>query len=279
MDQLIRIAHSPDADDAFMHFAVVSGKVDRAGLVFEEVLADIETLNQRARAGTYEVTAVSLHAFAHLDDTYALLASGASMGDGYGPVVIARRSIDREALDGLIVATPGRLTSARLALELWQPRVRCVDMPFDRIGEAVASGEVEAGVLIHEGQLTYQDEGLVKVVDLGEWWAGATGTPLPLGGNAIRRDLGPALMRRVAGVLESSIRWALDNREKALEHALSFGRGLDHARGDRFVGMYVNQMTLDYGERGRRGVALFYEQAFAAGLIPCVPRPEFIAGP
>jgi len=278
MPKPIRIAHSPDADDAFMHFAVVSGKIATGGLVFEEVLADIETLNQQAREGKFEVTAVSVHAFAYLDESYALLNSGASLGDGYGPVLVARRALTREEVASLTVATPGRLTSARLALQLWQPRVHCQDMPFDAIMEAVHRGDVEAGLLIHEGQLTYADEGLVKVADLGEWWTGETGTPLPLGGNAIRRDLGPDMMRRVAGVLEASIRWALEHREVALGHALGFGRGLDRAKGDRFVGMYVNDATLDYGERGRRGVELFYERAHAARLIPRRPRLDFVRG-
>ncbi|MFI5165740.1 MAG: menaquinone biosynthesis family protein [Thermoanaerobaculales bacterium] len=274
----IRIAHSPDADDAFMHFAVVSGKVPTGELRFEEILADIETLNQQARQGAYEVTAVSLHAFAYLDEGYALLNSGASLGDGYGPVLVARRAMTREQVGAVQVATPGRLTSARLALQMWQPEARCIDMSFDAIMDAVRRGEAEAGLLIHEGQLTYADEGLIKVADLGEWWTGETGTPLPLGGNAIRRDLGPDLMRRVAAVLEASIRWALEHREAALQHALAFGRGLDRAKGDRFVGMYVNEVTLDYGERGRRGVELFYSRAHRAGLIPHVPRLDFVRG-
>ena len=278
MDAPIRIAHSPDADDAFMHFAVVRGLIDTGGLKFEEVLADIETLNQLARRGTYEVTAVSLHAFAYLDERYALLSSGASLGDGYGPVVVAPSGLSRDGLAGKRVATPGKLTSARLALQLWQPAAICVDMPFDAVTGAVRRGDVDAGVLIHEGQLTYADEGFSKVVDLGEWWTGETATPLPLGGNAIRRDLGTELMGRVARVLEASIRYALEHRDEALSHALAYGRGLDHDKGDRFVGMYVNESTLDYGERGRRGVELFYERAHAAGLLPRVPRPDFVPG-
>jgi 1,4-dihydroxy-6-naphthoate synthase len=276
MSDVIRIAHSPDADDAFMHFGVVSGKVPTHGLEFREVLADIETLNQEARRGTYEVTAVSLHAFAHLDDRYALLATGASLGDGYGPIVIAGRPLGRDELAGRTVATPGRLTSARLALQLWQPHAVCVDVPFDQVGDAVKSGRADAGVIIHEGQLTFADEGFHRVADLGEWWTGETGTPLPLGGNAIRRDLGADTMRRVAAVLEASIRWALEHRDEALTHALSFGRGLDRSRGDRFVGMYVNAATLDYGERGRRGVELFLRRAFDAGLVPHLPRLDFV---
>jgi len=273
---VIHVAHSPDADDAFMHYGLVAGAVPTGGLEFREVMADIETLNQAALRGTYEVTAVSLHAYAHLADRYALLNTGASLGDGYGPVVIAARPLARGDLAGCRVATPGRLTSARLALGLWQPAAVCVDMPFDAVGAAVRAGDVDAGVIIHEGQLTYLDEGFSRVADLGEWWTGETGTPLPLGGNAIRRDLGNELMRRVASVLEASIRYALDHRDEALAHALAFGRGLDRARGDRFVGMYVNASTLDYGERGRRGVELFLARAHAAGLVPEVPALEFV---
>ncbi len=278
MSTLIRIAHSPDADDAFMHYAVVNGKVGAEGLRFTETLADIETLNQKAKEGLYEVTAVSLHAFAYLDGRYALLNSGASLGDGYGPVVLARRPMTREGLAGLTVATPGTLTSAHLALQLWQPAARCVDVPFDEVMNVVRRGDADAGVVIHEGQLFFADEGFAKVADLGDWWTGETGTPLPLGGNAIRRDLGESLMRQVAGVLEASIRYALEHREEALAHALAFGRGLDPARGDRFVGMYVNESTLDYGERGRRGVDLFYRRAHEAGLIPGLPNPDFVRG-
>jgi 1,4-dihydroxy-6-naphthoate synthase len=274
--KLIRIAHSPDADDAFMHYAVVKRKVTAEGLRFVETLADIETLNQKAREGVYEVTAISLHAYAYLDERYALLNSGASLGDGYGPIVIARRPLTREGLAGAAVATPGKLTSARLAFQLWQPEAVPTDMPFDAVMDAVRRGDADAGVIIHEGQLTFAEEGFTRVADLGVWWTEETGTPLPLGGNAIRRDLGPELMQRVAGVLEGSIRYALEHREEALAHALSYGRGLDHAKGDRFVGMYVNEATLDYGERGRKGVELFMARAHAAGLLPRVPALEFI---
>ena len=278
MTKLIRIAHSPDADDAFMHYAVINRKVTADGLRFVETLADIETLNQKAREGVYEVTAISLHAYAYLDERYALLNSGASLGDGYGPIVIARRRLRREDLAGASVATPGKLTSARLALQLWQPDARCTDMPFDAVMEAVRRGDVDAGVIIHEGQLTFGDEGFELVGDLGAWWTAETATPLPLGGNAIRRDLGAELMGRIAAVLESSIRYALTHREEALGHALSFGRGLDRARGDRFVGMYVNDSTLDYGDRGRQGVELFMTRAHAAGLLPRVPVLDFVRG-
>jgi 1,4-dihydroxy-6-naphthoate synthase len=278
VSKLIRVAHSPDADDAFMHYAVIKGRVTAEGLRFVETLADIETLNQKAREGVYEVTAISLHAFAYLDEQYALLNSGASLGDGYGPIVVARHEMTREELAGAAVATPGKLTSARLALQLWQPEARCVDMPFDAIMESVQQGKVDAGVIIHEGQLTYEHEGFTQVVDLGAWWTAETGTPLPLGGNAIRRDLGPELMRQIAGALEGSIRYALAHRDEALNHALAFGRGVDRAKGDRFVGMYVNEATLDYGERGRQGVELFMTRGHAAGLIPRVPTLDFVRG-
>ena len=277
MSQVIHVAHSPDADDAFMHYGLVAGRVPTHGLEFREVMADIETLNQEARRGTYEVTAVSLHAYAHLAERYALLGTGASLGDGYGPVVIALQALGRGDLAGRRVATPGPLTSARLALQLWQPEAICVDVPFDAVGAEVRAGRADAGVIIHEGQLTFGDEGFRRVADLGEWWTTETGTPLPLGGNAIRRDLGPELMHRVAGILEASIRYALEHRDEALTHALAFGRGLDRSRGDRFVGMYVNASTLDYGERGRRGVELFLERAHAAGLVPRVPRLDFVS--
>jgi 1,4-dihydroxy-6-naphthoate synthase len=278
VSKLIRVAHSPDADDAFMHYAVMKGKVTAEGLRFVETLADIETLNQKAREGVYEVTAISLHAFAYLDEQYALLNSGASLGDGYGPIVVARHEMTREELAGAAVATPGKLTSGRLALQLWQPEARCVDMPFDAVMEAVRRGEMDAGVIIHEGQLTFEHEGFTQVVDLGAWWTAETGTPLPLGGNAIRRDLGPELMRRVAGALEGSIRYALAHRDEALNHAIAFGRRLDRAKADRFVAMYVNEATLDYGERGRQGVETFFTRARSTGLIPHVPRLDFVRG-
>lgn len=274
---LIRVAHSPDSDDAFMFYALAKGVIDTGELEFDHVLADIETLNREAFSGTYEVSAVSIHAYAHLDDRYALLGSGASMGDGYGPVLVARERMAPEALSGLRIAIPGTLTTAALALGLWRDDLKTTVLPFDAIGPAVSAGEVDAGVLIHEGQLTWQDEGLMKVVDLGEWWAGETGgLPLPLGGNVIRRDLGDELMRRVADLLRESIRCALDNREAALDYALTYGRGLDRERTDRFVGMYVNDLTVDYGERGRRAVRELLERSYRTGMIPRVPRLDFL---
>ncbi len=274
--ETIRVAHSPDADDAFMHYAAVQGLVDTRGLRFEEVLADIETLNQAAREGRYEVTAISIHAYAYVADRYALLSSGASMGDGYGPVVIAQRPLTRSDLCGQPVATPGRWTSARLALNLWQPEAQSVDVPFDQVAAAVRSGRVVAGVLIHEGQLTYGDEGFHLVVDLGAWWQQETGLPLPLGGNAIRRDLPREVARRVAAVLWDSVRWGLEHRPQALAHALSFARGLSQEKADRFVGMYVNRWTLDYGPQGREAVRRFLEEGTRAGLVPAVPALEFV---
>jgi 1,4-dihydroxy-6-naphthoate synthase len=264
----ITVAHSPDSDDAFMFYGLASGAVPTGDIEVDQVLSDIETLNQEAFKGRYEVSAVSFHAYAHLADKYALLPHGASMGDNYGPMVVVRQDGPR-ALDGVTVAIPGLLTSAWLALQLYQPGLSYVVMPFDEILEAVRDGKVEAGLLIHEGQLTYADEGLHKIVDLGEWWFERTGgLPLPLGGNVIRRDLGPELMLRVSTILHDSIAHALNNREDAVAYAITYGRGLDVERTDKFVGMYVNQLTLDYGERGREAVRRFMGEAHEKGLIP-----------
>jgi 1,4-dihydroxy-6-naphthoate synthase len=274
---LIRVAHSPDSDDAFMFYALAEGLIDTGELRFEHVLADIESLNREAFEGTYEVTAVSIHAYAHLDDRYALLGSGASMGDGYGPVLIAREPVDPQQLVGMMVAIPGRLTSASLALKMWNPALQTVTRPFDEIMPAVSSGDVDAGVVIHEGQLTWQDEGFHKIVDLGTWWASETdGLPLPLGGNVIRRDLGDEMCSRVAGLLKASIEFSLEHRVEALEYALDYGRGLDREQADRFVGMYVNDLTVDYGERGRKAMRAFLDRAFEERLIPKVPRLDFL---
>lgn len=276
MTPIIRVAHSPDADDAFMHFAAIKGLVDRRGLEFQEVLADIETLNQAAQEGLYEVTAISIHAYAYLADRYALLSSGASMGDGYGPVVVATRPLSREDLAGKVVATPGRWTSARLALNLWQPLASCLDAPFDQVASLIKEGKVEAGLLIHEGQLTYGQEGFFLVEDLGRWWKEKSNLPLPLGGNAVRRDLGTELCQKVAAVLADSVRWGLSHRQQALEHALRFSRGLAEDQADRFVAMYVNDYTLDYGSRGRQAVVHFLQEGVKAGLLPSVPPVEFV---
>jgi 1,4-dihydroxy-6-naphthoate synthase len=271
----ITVAHSPDSDDAFMFYGLASGAVGSDRYQIDQVLADIETLNRAAFQGRYEVTAVSFHAYAHLFDTYALLPHGASMGDRYGPVVVTRAG-GPGTLDGVKVAIPGTLTTAWLALQLYRPGVDHVVMPFDAIQEAVRDGRVEAGLLIHEGQLTYADEGLQKLVDLGEWWADRTGgLPLPLGGNVIRRDLGPEAIQEVSRLLRDSIAHALSHREQAVEYALQFGRGLDRPKTDRFVGMYVNALTLDYGDRGRAAVERLYEDAFEKKLIPKRVPVEF----
>jgi len=272
----ITVAHSPDSDDAFMFFGLASGAVPTHGVEVDQVLSDIETLNRAAFEGRYEVTAVSFHAYAHLADRYALLPHGASMGDRYGPILVGRRP-HQGPLQGLRIAVPGRLTSAFLALQLYDPHFDYEVMPFDEIQAAVADGRVDAGLLIHEGQLTYQAEGLQKIVDLGEWWFERTGgLPLPLGGNVIRRDLGPQMMQQVSTMLHDSIAYALDHRPEAVTYAQQFGRGLDRGQTDRFVGMYVNQLTLDYGERGRAALAQFFSEAFGRGLIPQPVAVEFV---
>jgi len=267
----IHLAHSPDADDAFMFWAMAEGRIDTGERRYVHVLADIETLNQRALAGELEVTAVSIHAYAHLTDRYALLAHGASIGDGYGPRVVARATAPadtRAALAGRTVAIPGTLTTAWLALQLYQPRVRPVVVPFDQIEDYVAAGRADAGLLIHEGQLTFGARGLHLWADMGEWWHGETGLPLPLGGNVVRRDLGPDLLRAIAGDLKASIVYGLAHRAEALRHAQRFSRGLDAAQTDRFVSMYVNAYTVDYGPTGRQAVTELLARAHRAGLAP-----------
>ncbi|MBI4521554.1 MAG: ABC transporter substrate-binding protein [Gemmatimonadetes bacterium] len=275
-DRLIHVAHSPDSDDAFMFYALAEGAIDTPGLEFRHELADIETLNRRALAGELEVTAVSIHAYAHLADRYLLLTHGASMGEGYGPRIVSRQPLDRTTLAGRKVAIPGELTSANLALRLYQPGVVTEVVPFDRIIEDVAAGAADAGVVIHEGQLTFQDAGLTLVEDLGRWWGQETGgLPLPLGGNVIRRDLGPELVARVSTHLRESIAYALAHPEPALEYAMRFARGLGKENAREFVGMYVNRRTLDYGPDGRRAVQLFLDRGFEAGIIPRRLRVEF----
>ena len=277
---IIRVAHSPDADDAFMFWAMAAGKIDTQGRRYVHELGDIESLNRRALAGELEVTAVSLHAYAYLTDRYALLAHGASIGDRYGPRIVSREPAPanpRAALRERLVAVPGELTTAFLALRLYQPGARHVVVPFDQIEAFVAAGDADAGLLIHEGQLTFADRGLHLWADMGEWWHHETGLPLPLGGNVVRRDLGEALMRAIARDLKASIQYGLAHRAEALRHAQSFSRGLDEARTDRFVGMYVNAYTVDYGERGRRAVAELLARARAAGLIPQAAAPAHLA--
>ncbi|HEY3042775.1 MAG TPA: MqnA/MqnD/SBP family protein [Vicinamibacterales bacterium] len=271
----IHVAHSPDSDDAFMFYGLASGKVPSNGFELEHVLSDIETLNRAAFEGRYEITAVSFHAYAHLTDRYILLPHGASMGDRYGPVVVAKQG-GPTSLKGVRVAIPGELTTAFLALRLYDPGVQYVVMPFDKIQEAVHAGDIAAGLLIHEGQVTYEEEGLQKIVDLGEWWADRTGgLPLPLGGNVIKRELGARTIATLSGLLRDSIAFGLDHRDEAVRYAMRFGRGLDKARTDRFVGMYVNELTLDYGERGRKAVHRLLGDAQAAGLLPKTVTVEF----
>ena len=273
----ITVAHSPDSDDAFMFYGLASGAVSVDEFDVEQVLADIETLNRAAFDGTYEVTAVSFHAYAHLIDRYALLPHGASMGDRYGPVLVTRQD-GPTGLDGVTVAIPGTLTTAYLALQLYHPGVAFEVVPFDEIQPAVHAGKVEAGLLIHEGQLTYAEEGLRPIVDLGVWWAERTGgLPLPLGCNVIRRDLGAGTMQRVSRMLHDSIAYALEHRADAVEYALQYGRGLDEAKTDRFVGMYVNDLTLDYGERGRAAVERLFTEAYEKKLIPSPVPVEFVS--
>ena len=279
MSRTIRIAHSPDSDDAFMFYALAAGKLDTGALHYEHELADIETLNQRALRGELEVSAVSIHAYAYLADRYALLSSGASMGDGYGPRLVALAAAGADPRAGLLgrrVAVPGLRTTAYLALKLYQPDFEPVVLPFDRIGEAVRTGEAEAGLLIHEGQLTYADEGFQLWQDLGAWWLEETGLPLPLGGNVVRRDLGPDLIAQVARDLRASIEYGLAHRAPALAHASRYNRGISEEETDRFVGMYVNEWTVDYGPRGRQAVRLLLERGHAAGVIPQRVAVEFV---
>ncbi len=276
----IRVAHSPDSDDAFMFYAMTSGVLDVSGLEIEHTLGDIETLNRTAFEGTYEISALSFHAYAHLADRYALMPCGASFGDGYGPVVVAREPLSRDDLAGREVAIPGELTTAALVLRLWLPGVATRVLPFDRILDEVAAGTVVAGVVIHEGQLTFGDRGLERVEDLGAWWQRQTGGPLPLGGNGIRRDLDPALQARLCGLLRDSIEYALAHRGEALGYARRYARELedDPERGDAFVGMYVNDWTRDYGPAGRRAVQELLDRGHAAGLLPRRVTAEFVAG-
>lgn len=280
--QLIRVGHSPDPDDAFMFHALANHRIDTGGYEFRHELVDIETLNRRAMGGELELTAVSLHGYAYLTDVYAICACGASMGDGYGPMVVAREKPTLDELKHRAIAVPGTLTSAYLALRLFLGvDFEHVVVPFDRILDAVVAGEyqgraVQAGLVIHEGQLTYGDRRLQLVVDLGQWWKEDTGLPLPLGANAIRKDLGAAAMSEITRLLRESIRYALEHREEALEYALQFGRDLDRSRADKFVGMYVNEWTLDFGPRGREAVRRLLARGYESGVIPKLVEPEFV---
>ncbi len=272
----IHVAHSPDSDDAFMFYALAEGKVDTEGLTYVHELQDIESLNQRALKGELEVTAVSIHAYAFLTDRYALLSSGASMGDQYGPRLVSRTPATRADVKGKRIAVPGPKTSAYLALRLYEPDFEAVQTHFDQIEKAVLDGSVDMGLLIHEGQLTYQDDGLHLVADMGAWWFEETGLPLPLGGNVVRKDFGSEMMHSISRHLKASIAYALEHRTGALDHAMKYARGLDRAKADEFVGMYVNDWTLDYGPRGREAIRLFLQRGYEAGIIPKPVTAEFI---
>ncbi len=273
--RLITVAHSPDSDDAFMFYALAKNRIDSGEFEFRHVLKDIETLNRSALEGRYEVTAISFHAYAFLCDRYSLLDSGASMGDRYGPLVVSKRPMTPGELKGKVLAIPGTMTSAYLIMRLFQPDFTPVVVPFDRIFEAVADDRADAGLIIHEGQLTYSSLGLHAVIDLGEWWHRETALPLPLGGNAIRKDLGPAAIGRIARILKQSIQYGLDHRAQALDYAMSFARDMDPRLADRFVGMYVNQRTLGYGAAERRAVRLLLDRGYREGVIDRQVEVEF----
>jgi 1,4-dihydroxy-6-naphthoate synthase len=274
----LRLAHSPDSDDAFMFYALATGKVRLPGVKFTHILSDIESLNQAARQETYDVTALSFYGYTFVADKYVLLDCGASFGEGYGPIVVASHPIKKTDLAGRKVAIPGTLTTSYLALKLFEPDVETVTMPFDKILDAVRAKEVEAGLLIHEGQLLFSEVGLHRVVDLGQWWHESTGLPLPLGANAIRRGLGPEIGLQVARIIRESVSYALEHREPALAYALQFARDMDPALADKFVGMYVNRWTLDYGEEGRRAVRELLARGAAAGFVPSSFKVEFLSG-
>ena len=273
---VIHLAHSPDSDDAFMFYALAEGKVDAEDIEYVHELQDIETLNQRALRSELEVTAVSIHAYAYLSDRYALLPHGASMGDRYGPKLVTPSPMNKRDIRGRRIAVPGPLTSAYLALRLYEPDFEAVFTPFDQIDELVLRGEVDAGLLIHEGQLTYGAQGLNLVADMGEWWFQETGLPLPLGGNVIRKDLDETLKQKVSRHLKASIAYGLDHRTSALDHAMRYARGLERRDADTFVGMYVNEWTLDYGERGREAIRLFLQRGVESGIIPHPVTIEFV---
>jgi len=274
---LIRLGHSPDPDDAFMFWALAAGRVDQRGFEFEYVTEDIQTLNELAREGRLEVTAMSLATYPAVQDTYMLLPHGASMGSGYGPVLVGREELTREQLASTEIVIPGRGTTAYLVLKMVLGEFTAREVPFDEIIDEVSSGRADAGLVIHEGQLTYRAEGLHKLIDLGEWWLLETGLPLPLGVNTARRDLGPDVLHELSDVLAESIRAGLANRHEAMTYALQFGRGIDAGLADRFVGMYVNELTCDYGDEGREAVAELLRRAEAIGAYDAPVRVEFIA--
>src|SRR5580704_15323482 len=272
----ISIAHSPDSDDAFMFYGLATSKVRVPGLRFTHTLCDIETLNQKAREGVYDVTAISFHAYPYIQDKYALMTCGGSVGEGYGPMIVSTRSFTQSEIKKKRIAVPGTLTTAYLALELFAPGIAVEVVPFDQIIPQILEGKYEAGLIIHEGQLTYDKSGLHRIVDLGRWWQKMTGLPLPLGGNAIRRSLGPETMATVTQALRESIQYAIDHREEALAYAMQFARDLDTQLADKFVGMYVNDRTLDYGDDGREAVRRLLDMGHKAGIIPEEPRVAWV---
>lgn len=272
----ISVAHSPDSDDAFMFYGLATNKLETEGLKFEHTLKDIQTLNEDAEKGVFDVTAISFHAYAYVSDKYALLPHGASIGDKYGPIVVAKEPRKPEDIGNMTIAIPGELTSAFLALRLYNAKFEYIVVPFDQIIDAVQTGKADAGLLIHEGQLFYKQLGLDKVLDLGEWWFEKTGLPLPMGGNAIRRDLGPELMKQVSKHLHRSIQYSMDNREDALAYAMQFARDMSSEVADRFVAMWVNDLTLDYGIRGREGVRRLLQEGYDAGIIPNKVQVDFV---
>jgi 1,4-dihydroxy-6-naphthoate synthase len=272
----ITVAHSPDSDDAFMFYGLATNKLETPGLKFEHTLKDIQTLNEDAKNGVFDVTAVSFHAYAYIADKYALLPHGASIGDKYGPIVVSKEPKKAEDIGKMKIAVPGELTSAYLALRIYNKDFEHVVVPFDQIIDSVLKGDVDAGLLIHEGQLFYHQLGLYKILDLGEWWHEKTTLPLPMGGNVIRRDLGPELMKEVSKHLHASIAYSMENREDALAYAMQFARDMQPELADRFVAMWVNDLTLDYGDRGREAVRLLLEEGHKAGIIPHKVKIDFV---
>jgi 1,4-dihydroxy-6-naphthoate synthase len=272
----IKVAHSPDSDDAFMFYGMATNKVRVPGVKFTHTLCDIETLNRKALEGYYDITAISFHAYPYLQDKYAIMPSGGSVGEGYGPMIVASRNIPVEEIADIKIAVPGTMTTAYLALKLFAPDVVTEVVPFDEIIPKVLEGKYEAGLIIHEGQLTFNKVGLHRIVDMGKWWRDLTGMPLPLGGNAIKRDLGSALINSCCNALRDSIQYALDNREEALQYAMQFARDLDVQQADKFVGMYVNERTLDYGKDGREAISKLLEMGYERGIIPNKPNVEFV---
>lgn len=272
----IAVAHSPDSDDAFMFYGLATNKVRVPGLRFTHTLCDIETLNRQAQEGVYDVTAISFHAYPYIQDKYALMSCGGSVGEGYGPMIVSPRSFTQTEIKDKKIAIPGKLTTAYLALKLFAPQIDVEVVPFDQIIPQILEGKHEAGLIIHEGQLTYDKSGLHRIIDLGKWWQKVTGLPLPLGGNAIRRSLGAETMASVTQALKDSIQYAIDHREEALSYAMQFARDLDPQLADKFVGMYVNERTLDYGPDGREAVRRLLDMGHKAGIIPQTAQLQWV---